>query len=165
MDITLSLAGLDEKPVLRNLLELYLHDASDVHQQDVGPAGLYGYLYLDHYWTDEGRYPFLIRADGRWAGFALVNEHAVVFPGARSVSEFFVIKKFRRLGVGRRVACQIFDRFPGAWEVRQLAANAPARDFWRAVVGDYTGGRFREYYLDDERWHGWAQVFKTPSRR
>ncbi len=36
--------------------------------------GLYDYMYLDHYWTEEGRHPFFIRVDGKLAGFALVRE-------------------------------------------------------------------------------------------
>jgi len=55
---------------------------------------LYDYKYLDHYWTEEGRQPFVIRVDGKLAGFVLIrmmgtNEHSQSIP----VAEFFVMKK------------------------------------------------------------------------
>ena len=37
-------------------------------------TGDYGYRYLDHYWADPGRHPFLFQVDHNWAGFALVRE-------------------------------------------------------------------------------------------
>ncbi len=40
-----------DKPVVRNLLELYQHDFSEFDDRDVDAHGLYGYPYLDHYWV------------------------------------------------------------------------------------------------------------------
>jgi predicted acetyltransferase len=51
--------------------------------------------------------------------------------------------------VGRDVACRLFDRFAGNWEVRELPANTPAQAFWRRIIADYTAGDFddrREYF-------------------
>lgn len=28
-----------------------------------------GYKYIDHYWTEEGRYPYLVIQSGKLAGF------------------------------------------------------------------------------------------------
>ena len=53
----------------------------------------------------------------------------------------------------------LFDRFPGRWEVRQKAENSRAIAFWRRVIDRYTGGRFEEEVLADERWHGPVQRF------
>lgn len=47
-------ATVDDKPVVRRLLELYLHDFSEFSGQDLNDHGEYGYRYLDHYWTDPG---------------------------------------------------------------------------------------------------------------
>ena len=57
------------------------------------------------------------------------------------------------------MARAVFDRFPGWWQVREIATNLPAQAFWRAIIGRYTGGRFEERAYDDERWHGLAQFF------
>ena len=104
------------KPVVRHLLELYQHDFSELDGRDVDEHGLYGYRYLDHYWVKADRRPFLISVDGRWAGLALVRLGPPI-----DMSEFFVMRRFRRAGVGREAARQIFVMLPGHWQVRQLA--------------------------------------------
>ncbi len=116
-------------PVLRQLLELYRHDFSEFDGSDVDEHGLYGYRHLDDYLGEPGRHSFLIKVDARWAGFALVR----TLP-PHDMTEFFVMRKYRRLGVGREVARQVFERFPGEWQVRQMASNPAATTFWRAVI-------------------------------
>lgn len=120
------------KPVLRRLLELYSHDFSEFTGNDISEFGEFGYRYLDHYWTDgEDRHAFFIRADGRLAGFAMVRRIEVEW----SMAEFFVLRKYRRAGVGSAAAITVFRRFPGRWFVHQLTANTPAQAFWRRVIG------------------------------
>lgn len=118
-----------DKPVLRHLLELYQHDFSEFDGRNVDDHGLYGYPYLDHYWVESDRRPFLFDVDGRWAGFALVRLGPPI-----DMSEFFVLRRFRRSGVGRDAAVQIFRMLPGPWQLRQLTTNPDATKFWRRIV-------------------------------
>jgi predicted acetyltransferase len=154
MKIEVSPADLREKAVLRNLLELYLYDFSEFD----------GYDTLDLYWTEAGRHPFLIRVDGQLAGFVLVNRHNYLpnQPDAHAIGEFFMMKKYRRRGVGEKVAIQIFQLFPGKWEVAQLAENLPAQRFWRKVIGRFTQDQYEEIFLEDHRWHGPVFTFESP---
>jgi len=167
MKIDIVEATLAEKPVLGNLLELYQHDFTEFDDNDVGDDGRFGYDYLDRYWIEEGRTPLLVRVDGKLAGFALLKRggHLVDDPGAMYVSEFFIMRKYRRRGVGSDVARRLFDRFPGHWEVAEMSRNAPAQAFWRRVIGDYTAGRFDERTFGDDRWHGPVQFFDNSSGR
>jgi len=71
--------------------------------------------------------------------------------GTRDISEFFVLRRHRRRGVGTEVARRVFDRYPGKWEVTQLTRNVDAQAFWRRVIGDYTGGRYDELPRPDGR--------------
>jgi predicted acetyltransferase len=128
-DVRVRVASEADKPVLRNLMELYQHDFSEFDHRDVDAHGLYGYPYLDHYWVEPDRRPFLIDVEGRWAGFALVRLGPPI-----DMSEFFVMRRFRRSGVGREAAGQIFKMLPGRWQVRQLAQNPSATGFWRSVI-------------------------------
>jgi hypothetical protein len=69
MHIDLQKASLEEKFVLRNLMELCQHDYCEFNGEDVGAFGLFfGYTYLDHYWTDPDHFPFLVRVDEHIAG-------------------------------------------------------------------------------------------------
>lgn len=144
-DIHVSAVPIEDKPVLRNLMELYMHDFSELTGGDVGDHGLFGYRYLDHYWTEPDRHPFMIRVGGKLAGFVLVRTRRRGDGVAESsIAEFFVMRKYRRRGVGRIAARRVFAMFPGRWAVMQLSDNTAAQGFWRNVIADYTGGEFTE---------------------
>ncbi len=150
MDVEVIEAARSDKPVLRNLLELYQHDFSAFDDVDVDAQGLYNYRFLDNYWTETNRHPLLFRVDGKWAGFALVRAGA-----PHDMAEFFVMRKYRRRGVGTVLAREVFARFPGAWQVRQMASNPAATAFWtRAIPVD-----FAQETLD----HGPVQRFTIPA--
>ncbi|MFH1676432.1 MAG: GNAT family N-acetyltransferase [bacterium] len=155
--IAIDPVSLAEKPVLRNLMELYLHDFTEFDNADIGDNGLYGYEYLDCYWTEEDRYSFLVRVDGRLAGFVLVHKIA----GINTIAEFFVMRKYRRRGVGTEVAIRIFDRFRGKWNVTQMSYNVPAQSFWRKVIRKYTGGEYMEREWEMEGNRGLLQEFMS----
>ena len=150
-----------EKSVLRQLVELYSYDFSEYDQADVNAHGLYGYTYLDHYWTEESRHPFFIKVDSKLAGFVLVNEYCRILKDGRtsSIAEFFVMRKYRRRGVGKIVACEMFARFPGKWEVIQCGTNIPSIHFWEGIVGEYTDGCFEKTDVVTEDWTGQALIF------
>jgi predicted acetyltransferase len=122
-------AAIADKVVLSRLLELYRHDFSEFDGADVDTRGLYGYGYLDLYWTEPDRRPFLFRVDGHWAGFALVRAGT-----PHDMAEFFVMRKYRRLGIGKEAARAVFARFPGDWQVRQMRRNRAATTFWRDAI-------------------------------
>jgi predicted acetyltransferase len=106
---------------------------------------------LATYWSEPGKHAFMLRADTELAGFALVRGNHEEENIDYSIGEFFVLRKFRRRGAGESIACQIFDRFRGRWKVSQLMRNTPAIAFWRAVIGRYTSGEFREC-CETSRW-------------
>jgi predicted acetyltransferase len=151
---------IEDKPVLANLLELYMHDFSEFAPWDLNEHGIYGYRYLDHYWTESGRHPFIVRVDGRLAGFALVRILVLDERSETQMSEFFILRKYRRQGIGEAVARQLFDQFPGQWSVTQMDCNIAAQRFWRAIIDRYTGGTFDERH--DANRGRVVQVFTVP---
>lgn len=44
------------------------------------------------------------------------------------------MRKYRGTGVALEAARNVFARFPGDWQVRELAANAVAIAFWRRAI-------------------------------
>ena len=139
-----------EQPALARLLELYAYDFSELTGADVNDDGQYGWRYLDAYWTDPERHPFLFRVDGRLAGFALVRAGA-----PHDMAEFFVMRKYRRGGVGVTAARAIFARFPGEWQVRQVRANVGAIAFWRHAIA--------VPFTEDTNHEGPVQHFTMPT--
>ncbi len=83
---------------------------------------------------------------------------------ARSISEFFVMRKYRRKGIGKLVAWQVFDLFPGQWEVGQYDKNDPAKIFWQEVIGAYTNGNYRKEQVVTDGWAGQVLVFEIRDR-
>ena len=47
---------------------------------------------------------------------------------------FFVLRRYRRDGVGTEVARQIWSRYTGRWEVRVMEANKAALAFWACAI-------------------------------
>lgn len=160
--VTIRPVPYENKLVLRNLLNLYVYDLSDLLDRDIGPYGVFDYKYLDHYWTEPKRHAFFIEVENQLAGFALVNGSDQSLENTYSLAEFFILKKYRRTGVGASAAHQIFDQFTGAsWEVTQFAANTRATAFWRKAIGAYTDGQYSEKELQEENWRGIEQTFHT----
>lgn len=135
MKIEILPAQVEDKPVLRCLLQLCLHDYSEFNGKDANEHGLFDYPYLDHYWTESGRHPFLVRVEGKLAGFVMVRQlNSEGNEPLWQMAEFFILRKYRRKGIGREVANQIFNRLRGKWEVTHEEGNLPAQVFWAKVM-------------------------------
>jgi predicted acetyltransferase len=161
LNIEVKRANIDERPILRHLMELYQYDFSEFIGTDVSHFGLYDYFYLDHYWVAPERSPFLVRVDGKLAGFVLVSRYNYLTgeKDAWVISEFFILRKYRHQGVGEYVARWIFDGHHGAWQVSEINENQAAVTFWRKVIGRYTHDNFEEHILDNQHWRGPVQAF------
>ena len=137
-----------DRAVIERLYPLYLHDLSaftDYYELDA--AGRWVPDHLPTWLGSDRCSPFLLAADGRVAGLALVAHAGFPFvpPGPdHTMGEFFVVARQRRQGVGQRAAALAFDAFPGRWRVEQLRRNTGATAFWRRVIADHTGGRYDE---------------------
>jgi predicted acetyltransferase len=164
MHIEVIAAALDQKSTLANLLELYGHDFSEFLDLEIGPDGRFGYIDLPLYWMEPGRHPFLIRVDGKLAGLVFVKGESAD-SGTQplwDMTEFFVVRAYRRRGIGTQVAHEVWRRFPGAWHVRVMESNASALDFWSRAISTFTGEPIQPVSVQKggKLWH----VFSFESR-
>jgi predicted acetyltransferase len=102
-----------------------------------------------NWFSNEHSHPLLILKGTDPVGFALVTRPRIPAAGEPAadyrMSEFFVRKQYRRVGMGRDAALLIFDRFAGDWEIVEYLRNPGAVAFWRRVVADYCkAGRYTE---------------------
>lgn len=141
---------------MERLFQLYLHDFSQFVDLEIDDRGRYEYPSLAVYWQEPDRYPYFIEMEGKLAGFVLIKKEAENGEDRQvfDVAEFFVLRGYRRQGVGTQSAHRIWDRFPGRWVVRVMKANKPALHFWEQAVEKYTGGDFRQqqFTKDDYSW-------------
>jgi predicted acetyltransferase len=158
MESVLVTAEPEHAGVVANLFQLYVHDFSEIVPVVVGDDGRFSVPPFETW-----QHRFLLRVEGRWAGFAMVNQRSRITgdPTTWDVAEFFVMRGYRRGGVGARAATELFARFPGRWEVRQTPTNVAATAFWRAVIGSFTDWQFDETVHDSERWRGPVQSFAS----
>lgn len=164
-----------DRPLLRQMVELYVHDFSELYEQDFTESGSMT-LKADGYFLGEEVFQrnfvevfaaFLIYYKGLLAGFALVDDKSQLDgrSGVHDVLQFFVLRGYRRHGVGRLAAHALFDRFPGDWEVRQIDQNQAAQAFWRKAIGSYGDKAYAEVRWQDDQDAGIVQRFSTPAGR
>ena len=150
--------------VLSNLLQLYIHDFSELIRLRLEPDGRFAYPELPLYWSEPSRFPFLATVDGAWAGLVFVRQiqDAAIDAPLWDVVEFFVLRGYRHRGIGTRLAHLAFARFPGAWQVRVMEANATAARFWGRAIESYTHVTCEpsRVILNNAAW----QIFRFESR-
>lgn len=131
----------EQAPILANLIELYAYDFSEFLAIDLEEDGRFSYPTLPLYWTEPDRHPFLIRIDHKLGGFALIKKGSEVFdnPHVWDLAEFFILRRFRRHGVGIIAAHKLWSLFPGPWEVRVMQANTAAQPFWAKAIASFIG--------------------------
>ncbi|MGA7120905.1 MAG: GNAT family N-acetyltransferase [Polyangiaceae bacterium] len=163
MPLSFQPASREERVLLENLAQFYCYDFSELLEMHVGEDGRFSDVDLTTYWADAWRHPFLLRVDDTLAGFALISERSAISDksGVFDMTEFFVLRRFRRRGVGRAAAFAAFDRFVGPWEVRQREENPNATAFWRRAIDEYTRGDYEETRWVRAQWAEIVQTFST----
>ncbi len=155
----------EQEPILANLLELYAHDFSEFIDLKLGADGCFGYKHLPLYWKESNRYPFLIMVNGHLAGFVFVRRGSAITNDTDvwDMAEFFIVRGYRRVGIGTKVANEVWEKFPGRWEVRVRERNQKAMKFWARAISEFLGEELDSVPFDknDEDW----QVFSFESKR
>jgi predicted acetyltransferase len=153
----------DDRKWIQSVYREYLNDLSTLNTGIFPVLGEFGHREPDllaRWFADDRSHPLLILKSEQPAGFALVVRPPPMPsqpPVDYRMSEFFVLRKHRRLGVGREAATLILNRFAGLWEVTEYLRNTGAVNFWRKVISAYTRGRYTERIVDGEV----RQVFRT----
>lgn len=157
-------AEYEDKGVLRNLINLYEYDISEFNGSEPNYFGVFEYLFLDHYWTsqgieEEGRIPYLLKANGKLVGFVLINNVSCLNRKdiTYNIAEFFILRNWRRRGIGKEVAFKLFSKHVGKWEVAQERENTKAQSFWRSIINEYTKGNFEELETNEK----FVQIFDS----
>ena len=154
MKIEIRRAEFTERQIVRNLMELYQHDFSELDGTDMDEHGQYGYDDLDSFWVNPTWSAYVMKVDSKWAGFVLTNDEVQIHGNTHAIVEFFVVRKYRGQGLGRKAAETIMTMFPAKWEVCVIEENPAARKFWEALINTTWPGRHQLAVLDNEQWQG-----------
>ncbi|EJT82727.1 hypothetical protein PPS11_44653 [Pseudomonas putida S11] len=126
----------DQAPLIRNLYQFYAYESSDWEQEDVEVDGRF-YIHDEHlqrYWGADGWGAYLVLADGFIAGFVLVERSELPGIDAFELADLFILKKYRRQGIGRAVALQLLGG-EGDWLIALLRTGHACRGFLQCRVG------------------------------
>ncbi|WP_394560648.1 GNAT family N-acetyltransferase [Aquipseudomonas alcaligenes] len=150
MQIELVPTTVDQLPLIANLYQFYAYESSDWEEEEIEADGRF-YIHEPHlarYWQDAGWSASLILADGFIAGFLLIERSELPGIDAREFADLFILKKYRRHGIGRALAEQVMND-GSTWLVRFYAGDEPAAAFWRNVLANLPLG-VRQVWPDDE---------------
>lgn len=146
---TLTKATINDYLVIQNMARFYAYDLSRYCGQayegwEFPLDGLYECVDLKQYFENPKNRAFLVKIGDELAGFVLINQLEIMPEVDWNMGEFFIVAKFQRSGIGKKVAKQIFDQFPGEWSVGAIPQNTHALQFWRKVIAEYTNNHFQE---------------------
>ncbi len=136
----------EQKNTIYNLMQLYTYELSFYEDEttkfNLLENGLYEMNeYLELYWKEDERHPYILKCDGKLAGFVL---YRCTENGLNEISEFFVLNKYRKINAGTYMANEIFKLYKGKWEIRTLLKNKRAQCFWRKVIKENSNNNFEE---------------------
>jgi predicted acetyltransferase len=142
MKVTLESASNKNKRALRSLVKMYCYEWSQYNGIDIDENGDFAFERdVDKFFTADEHYAYLIRADGKIAGFVLVDTDIDYYKDSdHAISEFFVLYKYRRSGVGKQAAKEAFERHKGGWEIKMHPKNGVSIEFWKRVVAETAKG-------------------------
>ncbi|MTI68110.1 MAG: GNAT family N-acetyltransferase [Firmicutes bacterium] len=134
-DITIDIADLREKDVIRNLYTLYLHDLSQfTDDNDIDENGVFIWDSEELYWEKNSLYPLIVKYKDKVIGFLLFSEPPYVKEGCDyCIQEFFILRKYREKGLGREVINILFKKYKGRYSLLVLENNKKALKFWRNI--------------------------------
>ncbi len=160
LKVKITKAKLESKKQLEKLMINYFRE---IDESKISIENKLVYPYLDLYWEEKSRKPFFINYQGENIGFLLINNWILnkEYNANYSIAEFYISPKYRRIGIGNRVVQEIFGRYKGKWEIRQISTNSTAVNFWRKCIDNYTKGNYKELNTKSNGILETLQLFET----
>jgi predicted acetyltransferase len=123
---------------LERLLLLYAHDLSEFDSQEPETDG----SYKTAQWLagDAGVCRMIMTLRDKPAGLVFVRQQG----DTKLVSDLFVLRCYRGLGLGEEAVLRIVAQTPGRWSARVDSDNVGGLAFWRHVLRRHAGRNYRE---------------------
>ncbi|EIK96126.1 hypothetical protein PMM47T1_12578 [Pseudomonas sp. M47T1] len=143
--------SVEQAQLIRNLYQFYAYESSDWEQEDVDEDGRY-YIHDEHlmrYWQEPDWSANLLLVNGHVAGFLLVERSELPDISALELADLFILKRYRRQGIGKALVTQVLMGGHENWLVRYYRQDDAALAFWESVLEDLPRPA-RAIELDDE---------------
>lgn len=135
MNISLSKIRKKDQQAFKNIYQFYLYDLSSYTYDDTNDLLVFLDESTDLYLEEDQLLPFFINLDDRPIGFILVEsgEFTPSFKIDYSISEFFILNKYRNKNYAIYALEKLFQDYPGNYILGQLSNNITAIKFWEKV--------------------------------
>ena len=143
MTFSVKSAVIEEKVAIFTLLQPYLDELSRFPNENLDykdENGTYLYPYLNIYWREDERFPYLLYDGGKLVGFALVRQDGEHW----EMAEYYIIPEFRRRGLGEACAADILKKHLGEWRLGFNKQNLASRNLWRKLAENLSNGNIEE---------------------
>ena len=127
-------APVSDKAKFEHLLDQYLSELKAHREFNVGATDSKTYPYLDAYWNEKGRHPYLFYFENQLVGFSFIRDTQSTESDSSHVAEFYILPRQRLKGIGKEAAIRIFCLFPGNWELQIHRKNKAAIGFWEKCI-------------------------------
>ena len=142
MNYEIKAVTIEDKDKLYKLLQYALYDGSQYIDNKINEECVFEYKWFDNYFTDNDRNAYFIKNGNEYIGMVMVNEYLKFNNSGKCIAEFFIMPRYRRNHIGKRVAYDIFELFKGDWEVQPMENNPIAYSFWKNIINEYTKGKY-----------------------
>lgn len=151
-------AGGRDLPLLDTLLQLFLHDLSEHLDPGELPLRRDGRFDWGHdalaWVVSSRRWAYLICHREEVVGMVLTSEMLRLRSGpGRTVDAWFILRPYRRRGLGRAIWGQLYETWQGYWELPTLHANPLGEVFASAGADAYASIQRGEQVIEE---HGRA---------
>ena len=142
----ITLKRIDEENIglLKNLLQLYLHDVSLYFPINLNSKTCkYEYDDLTKYIDNSNNFAYFFMNKDEIVGFTLINNdvHTMI------VQEMFILNNYKNKGFGEEAITKVFDEFKGKWIIKSLPCSSKSENFWKKTIERYTNNKYDIEYI------------------
>ncbi len=131
----------ENKELLENLLQLYLHDISYYFPMEfIEEKGLYNCPFdINKFFNSATNIAFFIKESDKLVGFIFLE----ITDDLNIIDEMFILNQKKGKGIGKKAVFQIFDKHKNNWLIRSLPCSKPAENFWNKTIKEYTKDNYQ----------------------
>jgi predicted acetyltransferase len=133
------------RQIVENLFRYYVYDLSEFSRRPCNDDGNYSFSssLLDPHWSRDDHWPYLVYCGEELAGFCLVRHYPYDLQ-RYDIDQFFIIRRFRGMGVAKEAFRLAVSDRPGLWQTRVMLENISALQFWRSAINSVCAGLCEE---------------------
>ena len=141
----------EQRHIVENLFRYYVYDLAEFGKWPCDDEGNYSFSsgLLDPHWCRDDHWPYLIYHDDELAGFCLIRRYPHDTQ-RYDIDQFFVLRKFKGMGVGKEAFRLAVTARPGRWQTRVMLENTAALKFWRSVINSVSTSFVSEHIMADD---------------